>query len=70
MLEILASGLVDDDVEMVSAEDVGSAVENMLVDDDDADMGVWLESGQHEDEEYEDNMDVKDILGVLNVKIS
>ena len=52
MLEILASGLVDDDVEMVSAEDMGNAVQKMLVDDD--------ESGQHEDEEPEDNMDVNE----------
>ena len=42
MLEILASGLVDDDVEMVSAENGRSVVEKMLVDDDNADMGVWL----------------------------
>ena len=60
MLEILSSGLVDDVVEMVSAEDGESAVEIMLVDDDDADIGVWLESGQHEDEEDEDNMDVNE----------
>jgi hypothetical protein len=60
MLEILASGLVDDDVEMVSSEDGGSAVEKMLVDDDDADTGMCLESGQHEDEESEDNMDVNE----------
>ena len=40
MLEILASGLMDNDVGMVGAEVMGNTVERMLVDDDDMDSDI------------------------------
>ena len=54
MLEVLASGLGDDDVVMVATDDA----EDMIIDEDDMDMEVWLESIQREGSVTDNTMEV------------
>ena len=54
MLEVLASGLGDDDVVMVATDDA----EHMIIDEDDMDMEVWLESIQREGSVTDNTMEV------------
>ena len=59
MLEVLASGLGDNDVVMVATDDA----EDMIIDEDDMDMEVWLESIQREGSVTDNTMEVyKDLL--------
>ena len=54
MLDVIASGLGDDDVVLVGVDDA----EEMKVEEDDMDMGVWLESIQKEGGGPDDEMEV------------